>query len=283
VLGEDVELHTSAVPDLVRVKIDPSQLEQVLVNLAVNARDAMPRGGALTITISNVVLEEPLRGMHGTAAPGRYALLAVSDTGVGMNEETQRRLFEPFFTTKERGKGTGLGLATCYGIVQQAGGSIQVYSEPGRGSTFKVYLPCTEEREEPAAPHPPGPVRGGHETVLVIEDDARLRALSVRAMRESGYQVLEAADGDEAVRISRAHEGQIDLVVTDVVLPRRNGREVAEEIAAQRPQMQVLFVSGYTEDSAVLKGVLESGIHFLAKPFTTKDLARKVRAVLDER
>lgn len=280
-IGEDVELRAQATPGLWTVRIDPGQFEQVVLNLVVNARDAMPSGGRLYLEMSNVVLQERYENDGNAVAPGEYVLLAVTDTGEGMDAQTRRRIFEPFFTTKQDGKGTGLGLATCYGIVRQAGGAIFVYSEPGHGTTFRAWFPRAEGAADTPAALRPVPVRGGDETVLVIEDDPNLRLLSVKTMRERGYQVLEAASGEEALATARRHEGAIHLVVTDVVLPRGNGREVASLIARERPDTKVLFVSGYTEDSQVLQGVLESDIHFLAKPFTPAELSRKVRRVLD--
>jgi len=281
-LGEDVELRTVLASDLGAVKVDPSQLEQVLLNLAVNARDAMPNGGKLTIETQNVELDQEYAHGHLSAQPGPYVMLAVSDTGVGMDAVTQVRIFEPFFTTKEQGKGTGLGLATVYGIVKQSGGWIWVYSEPGHGTSFKVYLPRVAEVATPIAssPVPPTSVRGS-ETILVVEDDETIRHLVLKMLKANGYTVLVAASGDEAERVAGQHDGPIHLLLTDVVLPGLNGREVARRLAATRAGISVLFLSGYTNDAIVRHGVLEPGVAFLQKPFTPTVLGRKVREVLD--
>ena len=285
-LGEDIELVTSLAPGAGGVNADPGQLEQVLLNLAVNARDAMPTGGRLSIETARFTLHEEHVERRHRLPPGDYACLVVTDTGVGMDDATQAHLFEPFFTTKEVGKGTGLGLATVYGIVKQSGGYIWVYSEPGRGTTVKVYLPRVRGATEPAAPppHPAAPpreVRGGHETVLLVEDAAPVRALARRSLEACGYRVLDASDGPTALELSARHGEAIDLLVTDVVMPGMSGRELAERLAPARPGMKVLYTSGYTDDAMVRQGVLNAGVAFLQKPFVPDSLARKVREVLD--
>ena len=282
-LGEDISLETRYEDDTWLTRIDPGQLEQVIINLAVNGRDAMPNGGRLLIETRNCTLSESFSGQQAEAAPGAYVMLAVTDTGVGMDAATQARIFEPFFTTKEQGKGTGLGLAVCYGIVKQAGGHLWVYSEPGRGTTFKVFLPPASGEENLPADSESSDLANeeGSETVLIVEDEPVVRHLAVRYLAEHGYQVLQAADGPEALEISRAHEGDVHLLVTDVVMPQMNGRELAERLAAERPGLRVLYVSGYTDHAVVRHGVLEEGIAFLSKPFDLGQLARTVREVLD--
>ncbi|MDB5310155.1 MAG: Blue-light-activated protein [Gemmataceae bacterium] len=282
VIGEDVRLSTAPGRGLWPVRADAGQVEQVLLNLAVNARDAMPRGGKLTIETANVELDEGYASSHSDARPGSHVLLAVADTGHGMTPEVRAKIFEPFFTTKEVGKGTGLGLATVYGIVKQSGGHIGVNSEVGVGTTFKVYLPRVEP-EGGAVNDPsrrPTPPRGS-ETILVVEDEPAVRALTRHVLRQAGYAVLEAADGDTALRVAAGHAGPIHLLVTDVVMPGFGGREVAEQLAGRHPGMRVLFVSGYTDDAVVRHGVLYDRVNFLQKPFTPIALAQKVREVLD--
>src|SRR3989442_485896 len=281
-IGEDVELVTQLARDLRPLSADPGQLEQVLLNLAVNARDAMPRGGRLTIETANVVLTEEYSERHHRLPPRQYLLLAVSDTGVGIDEATQKHLFEPFFTTKEVGKGTGLGLARVYGIVKQSGGYIWVYSEPGHGTTVKVYLPRVPGAAEPlpvAAATPE--LRRGSEIVLLVEDAAPVRSLARKSLESYGYTVLEAADGPAALDLAARHPRGIDILVTDVVMPGMSGRELAERLAPARPAMRVLYTSGYTDDAMVRQGVLRAGVAFLQKPFVPETLARKVREVLD--
>jgi signal transduction histidine kinase/DNA-binding response OmpR family regulator len=282
VVGEDVDVATSLAPDLWNVRVDPGSLEQVLVNLAVNGRDAMPKGGKLTIETRNTLLDEEYARAHGEhVKPGQYVCVAVSDDGTGMDEETRRHVFEPFFTTKEAGKGTGLGLSTCFGIVQQAGGYIRVYSEVGSGTTFRVYLPCTREQAESLEPDVVPESLRGHETVLVAEDDEQVRRLSVRALESFGYQVLEAPDGKQALALIRATERPIHLLLTDVVMPEMGGRELADELVAASPDLRVLYMSGYTANAIAHRGVLEPGTHLIQKPFTPDQLARAVRAALD--
>jgi CheY-like chemotaxis protein len=281
-IGEDIELVLALAPAAGAVNADPGQLEQVLLNLVVNARDAMPTGGRVAIETARITLADELVERRHRLPAGDYVCLTVADSGLGMDETTQAHLFEPFFTTKEVGKGTGLGLATVYGIVKQSGGYVWVYSEAGRGTTVKVYLPRVAAEAELAAPAPePQELRGGQETVLLVEDSAPVRALARRSLEAWGYTVFDAPDGPAAVAFSTQHTGGIDLLVTDVVMPGMSGRELAERLAPVRPGMKVLYTSGYTDDAMVRQGVLNSGVAFLQKPFVPETLARKVRAVLD--
>ncbi len=282
VIGEDVELMTALDPELWRAKADPGQIEQAILNLVVNARDAMPRGGRLTLETANVELDDKFAGHYTSIQPGPHVMLAVSDTGVGMDEELQSRLFEPFFTTKEQGKGTGLGLSTTYGIVKQSGGSIWVYSEPGHGTTFKIYLPrCEEPLEERAAAAPVREAAPGTETILLVEDEPEVRRLVEKLLRLKGYRVLSAGGPSDALAISKRHEAPIELMLTDVIMPEMNGRELARVLGASRPRMRVLYMSGYTDAAMSQQGILPPGTAFLSKPFTPEALARKVREVLD--
>jgi len=279
-VGEDVELVSRLSPSIGKVRVDRGSIEQVLMNLAVNARDAMPDGGMLTIETSGAVLDEAYAREHFGASPGRHVLLAVTDTGTGMDEATQVRVFEPFFTTKERGKGTGLGLSTVFGIVQQSGGRIELESKPGKGTRFKVYLPVVDgEIHESRAPVARTTTRGS-ETILLVEDDVQLRAVARGVLERLGYRVIAAADGREALALSEKHPGPIDLLLTDVVMPHLRGPDLAERIAATRPAMKILFMSGYTDD-AFRRSELGPGIAFLPKPITPTTLTKKVRQVLD--
>jgi len=280
-IGEHIDLVAVFAPDLGRVRADPNQIEQVIVNLAVNARDAMPDGGKLTIGTANVDLDESFAQAHLGSVPGSYAMLAVTDTGVGMDAAVRAHLFEPFFTTKEVGKGTGLGLATVYGIVKQSGGYISVYSEPGHGSSFKIYLPRIATPAEPPAAALKGGPAPGSETVLVVEDEPAVLTLSRRALEAQGYVVLAASDADAALRVVERHGGMIHLLLTDVVMPGLSGHELADRLTAQRPGIRVLYMSGYPGDAVVQHGTLPSGSAFLQKPFSPDGLARKVRDVLD--
>jgi two-component system, cell cycle sensor histidine kinase and response regulator CckA len=283
-IGEDIELLTIPRADLGQVKVDPGQVEQIIMNLAVNARDAMPTGGKLTIETDNVELDESYAHSHLPCQPGRYVMLAISDTGSGMDVETQKHIFEPFFTTKEKGKGTGLGLATVYGIVKQSGGFIWVYSELGHGSTFKIYLPRSVESGEvvDVAPSQVG-LLNGTETILLVEDEAALRTLVRGILISQGYKVLEAANGTEALTTSGQYKDPIHLLLADVVMPKMSGRELAERMTGFRPDMKVLYVSGYTDEAIVHNGMLDPSMDFLQKPFSPAALGRKIREVLDTR
>jgi two-component system, cell cycle sensor histidine kinase and response regulator CckA len=281
ILGEDVELVSVAPKSGGRVKVDPSHIEQVILNLVVNARDAMPTGGKLTIETNNVVLDEDYARTHLPAKAGPHVMVAVSDTGIGMDRETQKRIFEPFFTTKEIGKGTGLGLSTVFGIVQQSGGSVWVYSEPGKGTTFKVYLPRVDAAVDAIRSILPLANLRGSETVLLVEDDDQVRVVARGILRRNGYQVLEARNAGEALLHSEGHAGVIHLLLTDVVMPQMSGPELAKRLAIARPDMKVLCMSGYTDDSIVRHGILEAHIAFLQKPITPETLTTKVRQVLE--
>src|SRR5713101_5692248 len=281
-ISEDIEMRTVLARELAPVSADPSQLEQVLVNLAVNARDAMPHGGTLTIETANVTLDEEYARLHAPVTPGEYVMLAVSDTGVGMDAETQSHIFEPFFTTKGL-KGTGLGLSTVYGIIKQSGGYIWVYSEPGKGTSFKIYLPRMSATGEAIAPEPSvtsTKPEQALETILLVEDESSLRHLARQYLENQGYTVLEAADGAAAIEISNAHPGLIHLLLTDVIMPGMNGRELARRVSAVRPETEVLYISGYTENAIAHNGMLEEGIALLQKPFSLSTLRTNVREKL---
>jgi two-component system cell cycle sensor histidine kinase/response regulator CckA len=281
-IGEDIDLVSILEPKLGQVKADPGQIEQVMMNLVVNARDAMPDGGKLTIETQNVYLDHGYALSHLTVEPGPYVMLTVSDAGIGMNADTLEHIFEPFFTTKEVGKGTGLGLSMIYGIIKQSGGNIYVYSEPGRGTTFKIYLPLVVEENgsrELCEAAPEG--ARGSETVLMVDDDNAVRDLIRKVLELEGYTILTAHNGQGALAACEAHQGRIDLLITDVVMPDVSGRELAERLTQECSETKVLYISGYTDDAIVRHGVLQEGTHFLQKPFTPQALVRKVRAVLD--
>ena len=281
-IGEDIEVMTVTAHDLGSVKADPGQIEQVIMNLALNSRDAMPNGGKLTLETTNVILDETYATAHQPVVPGRYVMMAVSDTGVGMSEETLTRIFEPFYTTKEVGKGTGLGLSMVYGIVKQSGGYIWVYSEPHQGTTFKLYFPRVDQPAEHGVVEPsPVSVMRGTETILLVEDDPQLRQLSSSVLSHCGYKVLTASTPEEGLAVCKSNHHAIRLLVTDVVMPRMNGRQLAEQAAKICPGLRTLYISGYTDNAIVHYGVLDSGLWFLPKPFTLSGLVAKVREVLD--
>jgi two-component system, cell cycle sensor histidine kinase and response regulator CckA len=284
VIGEDIDLVMVPAPQLGAVRADAGQIDQVIMNLAVNARDAMPSGGKLTIETSNISLDEDYARYHAPLRPGDYVILSISDTGLGMDSDTQSHIFEPFFTTKGT-KGTGLGLSTVYGIVKQSGGYIWVFSEPSKGTTFKIYLPRVAERAESIAqvvsPEDADTTEPGTETILLAEDEANLRYLARQFLEKQGYKVIEATDGAAAMQIAVAHEGVIHLLLTDVIMPGMNGRELAQRISEIRPQTKVLYMSGYTENVIGHNGTLDAGVRLLQKPFTLRDLKSKVREVLD--
>jgi two-component system, cell cycle sensor histidine kinase and response regulator CckA len=280
-IGDDVELSTSLDPELSLVLVDPSQLEQVLFNLVVNARDAMPTGGRLTIQSGNVELDEDYVAHHGESSAGAHVMLAVSDTGHGMDAETLERIFEPFFTTKPVGSGTGLGLATVYGIVKQSGGNVWVYSEPGKGTTFKIYLPVTDAVMAPEVERPTAASATGTETILLAEDDDSLRRLTEILLERRGYAVISARSSEEAVAMAAENVRRIDLLLTDLVMPRLSGAEVAQRVGELVPGIRVLFMSGYADDVVLRSGTLSASDAFLEKPFSANDLATKVRETLD--
>ena len=280
-IGEDVDLVFKPGENLRNIRSDPGQIDQILVNLAVNARDAMPDGGRLTIETANVTLENEPNPVQDKPTSGEFVMIAISDDGAGMDAATRERIFEPFFSTKATGEGTGLGLSTVYGIVKQNGGFLNVYSEPGRGTTFKIYLTPATEDPDPSQREYSTDVPDGTETVLLVEDDGVVRELARRILSSHGYTVLEAGEGNEAGLLSRRYSGTIHLLLTDVVMPDVNGRELFERLKAERPGLTALFMSGYTENVIAHHGVLDRGTHFIQKPFTVKSLARSVRDVLD--
>ncbi|MBE7462704.1 MAG: PAS domain S-box protein [Planctomycetes bacterium] len=281
-LGEEIDLQLNLDPSPTFVKLDPGQFQQVLLNLAVNAKDAMPTGGALSIHTSRVDLDDAYAQLHPGLKPGSYALMAFSDTGTGMDEKTRTRIFEPFFTTKGIGAGTGLGLATVHGIVNQSGGHIWVYSEPGRGTTFKTYFPRTDETGKVATPAAVAPTtRPCTETILIVEDEVEILKLLQSTLEQQGYRILTAVNGQEALQVSEAHPGAIHLLLTDVVIPKLGGGELAKTLAARRPGLKCLYMSGYTNDTIVRHGVTDEGATFIEKPFSPTDVASKIRDLLD--
>ena len=280
-IGEDVVLELRLAPDLPHVRADPGQLEQVIVNLAVNARDAMPSGGQLTIETAAADMHETDAPEHAAATPGPHVVLTLTDTGTGMDAATKAAIFEPFFTTKPVGKGTGLGLATVYGIVRQSGGNVLVHSEPGHGTSFRIFLPPVDAPIEPMRSPATAELRGGTETLLLAEDEPGVRALAIRILERGGYGVLAADGGRAALELASQHQGMIDLVVTDVVMPGMSGRELHESLEAQRPGLPVLYLSGHVELATAHHGGLETGTSLLQKPFSPEALLRKVREVLD--
>ena len=280
-IGEDIQLVISLGADTGNIRSDPNHIEQAIVNLALNARDAMPLGGRIGIETSNAQIDETYAKTHMGVKPGEFVMIAVSDNGHGMDSATRQNIFEPFFTTKQRGKGTGLGLSTVYGMVKQSGGDIWVYSEPGQGTTFKLYFPRVLEPASPGLTEDPRhPRPGGDETVMLVEDEAQVRDLEARILRQLGYTVLAAANGAEAMDTSRAYSGEISLLVTDVVMPKMSGKQVADALLSSRPGLRILYLSGYTENTVVHHGVLDSGVDFLTKPFSREALARKIREIL---
>jgi CheY-like chemotaxis protein len=280
-VGEHIEVETKLHPELGTVKVDRTQIEQVLVNLAVNARDAMPDGGELMVQTGHADFEVT-EGRGAASIPaGHYVFLAVTDNGMGMSKEIQERIFEPFFTTKGAGKGTGLGLATVYGIVKQSGGFIWVYSEVGHGTTFKIYLPRVDETPLPVVQETAAGERGGSETILVVEDDEALRNLTAELLRDAGYHVLVSESATHAIELAEKHDGQIHLMLTDVIMPGMSGRVVAEKVAALRPGARVLYASGYTDDTVLRSGILSKEAHFIQKPWSRASLLSKVRHALE--
>ena len=282
-IGENIELVAKMAMNIGRTRADAGQIEQVIMNLVVNSKDAMPNGGKLIIETANVNLDDDLRREYTYILPGPYVMISVTDNGQGMDKETQSRIFEPFFTTKEKGKGTGLGLSTVYGIIKQSGGYVFAQSEPGRGTTFRIYLPRVEDAAAlPGHTRKTETVCGGTETVLLVEDEESVRQLVRETLQSKGYTVIEAEDGESAMTISAAHQGVIDALITDLVMPGMSGRELATLVEKTRTGIKVLYLSGYTEDAIAHQGVLDPGTAFLQKPFTLQALLRKVREVLSE-
>jgi CheY-like chemotaxis protein/two-component sensor histidine kinase len=280
-IGEDIELKVVLNPLVWKVKVDPGQMEQVIMNLVVNSRDAMPQGGKVTIETINIELDEAYASQHPETQQGQYVQVAVSDTGSGMDAATQARIFEPFFTTKGPDKGTGLGLSVVHGIVKQSGGRVEVYSELGLGTTFKIYLPMAEDEAPASRLITPKRSRSGKETILLVEDEAGVRSLARLILEKQGYKVLDAKNGEEAVILSRNFAGIIDIMVTDTVMPKMSGPQLAQHLTASRPKMKVLYLSGYTDDAVVHHGIIDPDTPFLQKPFTADGLTNKVRELLD--
>jgi two-component system, cell cycle sensor histidine kinase and response regulator CckA len=280
-IGDDVALTSALCPDLATINADPSQVEQVLMNLAINARDAMPKGGKISIATANVEIDEAHARQPPFAGPGQYVRLTVSDTGCGMDAETQSHIFEPFFSTKAPGRGTGLGLSTVFGIVSESGGAIAVYSEPNHGTTFKIYFHRHDESAAAAQPGSEMPVRGGRETILLVDDAVALRRLTRRLLQDCGYTVLESGDPAEALRMAAEYPGALPLLITDVVMPGFSGAVLAEKLAASRPETKVLYASGYSDEAVIPSPMPGQNYAFLEKPFTREDLLRKVRQLLD--
>lgn len=281
-IGEDIDLVTLLKADLAPLKADPGQIEQVIMNLVVNARDAMPNGGKVTVETGHEYLDKTYAGQHFSVVPGQYVKLTVTDSGCGMPAETMKQIFEPFFTTKDVGKGTGLGLSTVYGIVKQSGGNIWVYSEEGKGTTFKVYLPRFDQESVSETTTVQPEIPRGRETVLLVEDEEMVRNLSREILEQHGYKVIQASDGAEGLRVCREFSGEIELMISDVVMPQMSGSELAREVATLRPEMRTLFMSGYTDDAIVRHGILDENLSFIQKPFMPDALALKAREVLDQ-
>jgi two-component system cell cycle sensor histidine kinase/response regulator CckA len=279
-IGENITVDTRLAAGLGRTRADAGQLEQVIMNLVVNAKDALPKGGKITIETTNETLGDAARQENFFIQTGPYVVLSITDNGCGMDKETQLRIFEPFFTTKEKGKGTGLGLSTVYGIVKQSGGYIFAKSDLGQGTTFRIYLPRVEDALEPLVPARPSQTVGGSETILLVEDEASVRQLVRETLEAGGYKLLEAEDGEVALRVAANHNGPIDILITDVVMPGISGQELSRRLCISDPALKVLYLSGYTEDSIIREGALEAGTAFLQKPFTLQTLSRKVREVL---
>ncbi len=281
-IGEDIELKAQPSEKDLTAMVDPGQIEQVLMNLAANARDAMPDGGMLSICTDTVELDAHYVKGHDMEKPGRYALISVTDTGRGMDEKTQQKIFEPFFTTKEVGKGTGLGLSIVFGIIKQHGGNITVYSEPGKGTTFKIYLPLIEAKIEVTKETEIILPKGGQETILLAEDNEDVRVLLKKVLEENGYKVIDAVDGEEAINKFKENKDSIQLIIIDVIMPKKSGKEAIDEIRKIRPDVKVLFTSGYTSDIISKKGILEEGMDFISKPVTPHSILTKIRGILDK-